>query len=427
MVYRSGIFTQDGADWAHSRALLRPQFTRGQVSHLELQEAHVQDFIRALPIGPLGWTEPVDMSTMFFHLTLDTASHFLFGKSVYSQRRGLQTSSEKEGEFGYDDSFANAFDTAQRHVVRRFKFQNQQWIATTSEFKNSCRQAHEYVDRLIQNIFDAQPNRKEPKWDDNEERYVFLEALHAENQDPIAIRSHALNMLLAGRDTTASLLSWLFYMLARHPSACTRLREVILTEFGTYDQPQQITFEKLKSCQYLQHCINETLRLFPPIPVNARVAARDTMLPHGGGPDRMAPIYIKKGEVVVYSVNCMHRREDLWGDDAGDFKPDRWVHCKPEWYVLDRPSPFLSFLPLIPFKIIQLNSTGRKFLPFNGGPRRCLGQQFALTEASYVTVRLLQHFDQLESLETGSTSDEPLSVVHSTPTGLKIRCHRAQG
>lgn len=432
-MYRSGIFTQDGADWAHSRALLRPQFTRGQVSHLELLEPHVQDLMRVLPIGSLDWTEPVDLSTNFFNLTLDTASDFLFGESVYSQRRGLhhQTSSEKDGEVENDDSFADAFETAQHHVVRRFKVPYQQWIAADSEFTNACRQAHEYVDRLIQNIFNAQPNRKESKWDGDKERYVFLEALHAENEGPIAIRSQALNMLLAGRDTTASLLSWLFYMLARHPPVCRKLREAILTEFGTYDLPQPITFEKLKSCRYLQQCLNETLRLCPPIPVNARVAVRDTMLPHGGGPDRMAPIYINKGEVVVYSVQCMHRRKDLWGDDAEEFKPDRWAHYKHDWYVLDGG----SLSPLNSPKFLSrrlkferpLKSIIRKFLPFNGGPRVCLGQQFALVEASYVIVRLLQRFDQLESVETRSTSKEPLSVIHMTPKGFKIRCHLAQG
>ena len=432
-MYRSGIFTQDGANWVHSRALLRPQFTRGQISHLELLKPHVQDLIQVLSIGSLGWTEPVDLSTKFFNLTLDTASDFLFGESVYSQRRGLhhQSSSEKEGKVENDGSFADAFDTAQRHVVKRFKVPYQQWIATNSEFTNACRQTHEYVDRLISNIINAPPSRTESKWDDDKERYVFFEALRAENEDPIAIRSQALNLLLAGRDTTASLLSWLFYMLARHPTVCRELREAILTEFGTYDLSQPITFEKLKSCRYLQHCLNETLRLCPPIPVNARVAVRDTMLPHGGGPDRMAPIYINKGEVVVYSVECMHRRKDLWGDDAEEFKPGRWAHCKHDWYVLDNRSlPALNSLKFLStgFEFERgLNSIIRNFLPFNGGPRVCLGQQFALTEASYVTVRLLQRFDQLESVETGSISKEPLSVVHMTPKGFKIQCHLASG
>lgn len=68
----------------------------------------------------------------------------------------------------------------------------------------------------------------------------------------------------------------------------------------------------------------------------------------------------------------MHRRKDLWGPDADEFVPERWDGLRPGW----------------------------EYLPFNGGPRICIGQQLALTEAGYVTVRLLQCFRQMESLDT---------------------------
>lgn len=117
------------------------------------------------------------------------------------------------------------------------------------------------------------------------------------------------------------------------------------------------------------------LRLFPPVPTNARIAFKDTVLPRGGGANGQAPIFVPKDTIFMYSVYSMHRRTDIYGPDALEFKPERW-------------SPDAPGGPLRP---------GWGFLPFNGGPRICVGQQYALTEASYTIVRLLQTFGELEN------------------------------
>lgn len=86
----------------------------------------------------------------------------------------------------------------------------------------------------------------------------------------------------------------------------------------------------------------------PPVPVNFRVATKDTSLPVGGGPDRTSPVYVKKGTIVTYSVYAMHRRTDLYGPDATSFRPERWE---------------------------ENARRGWDYLPFNGGPRICLGRK----------------------------------------------------
>ena len=117
------------------------------------------------------------------------------------------------------------------------------------------------------------------------------------------MRSQLLNILLAGRDTTASLLGWLFLCLSKDPKRYQKLRDTIIEQFGTYDHPTSITFEKIKSCQYLQHCNNEALRLYPVVPLNGRFANKDTVLPRGGGKDGKSPIFIPKNTAVDYSVH----------------------------------------------------------------------------------------------------------------------------
>jgi cytochrome P450 len=92
----SGIFTQDGKAWEHSRALLRPNFVRDQVSDLDLEENHVQDLFKVMPIQADGWTAETNIQQLFFRLTIDSATEFLFGESVDSQLSEAGLGSQKD-------------------------------------------------------------------------------------------------------------------------------------------------------------------------------------------------------------------------------------------------------------------------------------------------------------------------------------------
>ena len=341
----NGIFTLDGKGWEHSRAMLRPQFARDQISNLELEEKHVQNMMQALPVDGQGWID-TDLNLLFFRLTLDSATEFLFGESVDSQLNELP--GHEASDASRDSKlFASAFDLGQSYLATRSRLQTAYWLLNPSKFQKACTQTHDFVDRFVRLALSQDLREKELERGDGKERYIFLEALAAETKDPVELRSQLLNILLAGRDTTASLLGWLFYNLARHPRIFKQLREVVIDTFGTYEDPQDVTFARLKSCQFLQHCNNETLRLYAVVPVNGREAVRDTTLPRGGGPDGESPVFVRKGQNVEYSVHAMHHRRDLWGPDVEEFKPERW----------------------------QGRRVGWEYLPFNGGPRICLGRK----------------------------------------------------
>lgn len=177
-------------------------------------------------------------------------------------------------------------------------------------------------------------------------------------------------VMFAGRDTTAALLGWCLLRLSLHPDIYASLREKILQDFPADSQP---TFSQLKACRPLQYFIQEVLRLHSTVPVNNRMALKDTTLPVGGGADQQSPVAVKAGQTVVFSVYVMHRRKDLWGEDALEFRPSRWEERVPAW----------------------------QYLPFLGGPRVCLGQQFALTEAAFLLVRLVREFDRVEAVDEG--------------------------
>lgn len=141
----------------------------------------------------------------------------------------------------------------------------------------------------------------------------------------LAILTFTPGILLAGRDTTATLLSWVFIVLTKNPHVFNKLRESILADFGPAPSPDKpITFASLKSSKYLQHVLHETLRLHTSVPLNSRVAARDTVLPVGGGTDGTKPVAMRKGQQVNFTPYILHRRRDLWGEDVEEFKPERW-------------------------------------------------------------------------------------------------------
>jgi cytochrome P450 len=197
--------------------------------------------------------------------------------------------------------------------------------------------------------------------------YSFLYALAGFTRDRQVLRDQLIAVLLAGRDTTAATLSWTFFELSRHPEVVTRLRQEVLDTIGPDRKP---TYDDLKSMKYLQYVLNETLRLYPAVPFNVRFAHHDTSLPTGGGPRGDQPMAVLKGSPVGYSTLTMQRRKDIFGADVDEFRPERW---EGGW------SP-----------------KAWTYIPFNGGPRICIGQQFAITEMQYTLVRLLQRYDTVE-------------------------------
>ncbi|KAF1946402.1 cytochrome P450 52A12 [Clathrospora elynae] len=403
-----GIFSTDGEEWAHARSLLRPQFARDQVSDLDLEEEHVQNLIRVISVNQDGWTAVTNLQPLLFRLTIDSATEFLFGESVDSQLTSLPDYVSSRPPMAVNEKdFALSFDTAQAKIATATRMGDLYWVAFDKTFKEHCNRCHKFIDHYVQLALSKEKKDLIKTTSSGKQKYVFLDALAESTRDPIELRSHMISILLAGRDTTASLLSYIFMLFTRHPDVYAKLRSIVLEEFGTYSKPKNLTFSNLKSCNYLQWIMNETLRLYPVVPIDSRRALRDTTLPLGGGPNGTAPIYIKEGQHVDYSVYVLHRRKDLWGADADEFKPDRWDGRKSGW----------------------------EYLPFNGGPRICIGQQFALTEAGYVIVRLAQKFEEIESVGNSWEAVEKggmgytrhgVSLTGCPADGVKVRMKEAR-
>ena len=149
-------------------------------------------------------------------------------------------------------------------------------------FYVGLRLINDYVNFFITRVLSLSEEEKGSEKEKNakDEGYTFLHALSQYTSSREVMRDQLVAILLAGRDTTAGTLSFLFAELSRHPDVLQKLRKEILTNIGPHKRP---SFEDIRSCTYLQRTIQETLRLYPAVPYNIRLALKDTTLPKGGG------------------------------------------------------------------------------------------------------------------------------------------------
>lgn len=247
---------------------------------------------------------------------------------------------------------------------------------------------------------------------------TFLHALARRTRDRKVIRDQLVALLLAGRDTTSTTMSWMILELARKPAVVAKLREEIAQVVGT--RGERPTYENIKDMKYLTWIINETLRLYPVVPFNVRTSLTDTTLPRGGGPDGTQPIGIPKDTAIGYSTLIMQRRRDLYPPISEDFPydplewvPERWATWQPRQHG------------------------GWTFIPFNGGPRICIGQQcefnmpfgerfdstdmilVAMVEMAYVIIRLFTEYDRI--IDYGNDDVQlGITITLSPHPGVKV-------
>ncbi|KAL2062429.1 hypothetical protein VTL71DRAFT_6695 [Oculimacula yallundae] len=387
-----GIFTQDGEDWKHSRDLLRTLFMSKRLGSFQEVQESAEALIKCISVGKF-----VDFQPLIFSLTLDTTTYLLFGRSIRSLTDG-----NKEAQ-----AFGEAFRISQEYLSHRGRLGPLYWLLNTKRFRDSNAVVHRWIDNEIgaalktYNSIDVKTGSR--KSTDS----GFLGSLLEDNQDPKVLRDAMLNVLLAGRDTTGCLLTWTLRLLVSHDQVMTKLRDEVREIVGVGRKGRLPDRNDIKKMHYLSYVLKEVLRLYPSVPINSRTATKTTALPTGGGLDGRAPVLVRKGTALGFPVYCMHRRTDLYGNDAELFRPERW---DPDDVANE----------------VDLRSIGWGYLPFNGGPRVCIGQEFALLESSYLIVRLLQEFHSFEPdptrpMPTVAQEKQDVTLVLASGDGCWIR------
>jgi cytochrome P450 len=220
---------------------------------------------------------------------------------------------------------------------------------------------------------------------------LYLEEETADNGndapfEPKKLRDFLVGFLAAGQDTTATAMSWFVVMINRYPDVLRRVRQEIEDELpGLASGKKRVpSLEDTQQLVYLEAAIKETQRLFPVAPISGRTATRDVTMSNG--------VFLAKGTSVHMPHYSMGRMKAVWGEDAEEFRPERWID--PDTGRVAAVSPF-------------------KFSAFYGGPHTCLGMKFAISEIKVTLATLLSRFDF-------QTSRDPFDYTYRMALSLRI-------
>ncbi|GLE05492.1 hypothetical protein PINS_up014515 [Pythium insidiosum] len=377
-----GIFAADGHEWLHQRKTGSNLFTarqlRDSMSHTigELLPA-----LHRVIDGAAARGETLDLKTVLHKFTLDAFTRIGFGCEFGC----LETDQEHP--------FEAAFDHAQRILSLRLLTPPVYW--KTLRFLNlgmerELREHIQVIDRTIFDIISRSLDAHKRQCSDTtasaaasvspsyssssgaaSKNLVSLfidanaDASHA--VDAGSLRDVVVNFLVAGRDTSAQALSWLFVELTRHPHIETRIRDELrmkLPRLFTSSDCIAPTAEELQRLPYLEAAIKETLRLHPSVPMNSRRAVHDTVLSDG--------TFVPAGEFVAVPSYAIGRMTHVWGPDACAFRPERWLDLK------------------APTGLITVSAF--KFSAFHAGPRTCLGMHLAMLQMKMLVASVLSKF-----------------------------------
>uniref|UniRef100_A0A803KYY3 Cytochrome P450 704C1-like n=1 Tax=Chenopodium quinoa TaxID=63459 RepID=A0A803KYY3_CHEQI len=352
-----GIFTVDGEKWRNQRKVSSHEFSTRMLRDYSSKIFRTNAVKLADIISYAANSDQImDIQDLFMKSTLDSIFKVALGVDLDSM-----CGSNEEGK-----KFGQAFDDASASTMLRYvdifwpikKFLN---IGAEAKLKRSVKIVDEFVYKLISNKVElmksSQCNDSEMQMKKDDILSRFLEQ---SDTDLKYLRDIILSFVIAGKDTTAVTLSWFVYMLCKHQNIQENVAE-----------------------EYLHAALTETLRLYPAVPMDPKMCFSNDTLPDGYS--------VNKGDTVAYQPYAMGRMSYIWGDDAEDFRPERWL------------SKDGIFQPENPFK----------FTAFQAGPRICLGKEFAYRQMKIIAAVLLSSF-------IFKLGDEKSTVTYRTMINLHV-------
>ncbi|KAJ3076550.1 hypothetical protein HDU98_002542 [Podochytrium sp. JEL0797] len=372
-----GIFNADGEEWKIQRKLAAKIFNVKNFKDYvrDVFSGEMRSFAKVLEFHAEDGSE-FDLQELFFRFTFDTFARIGFGVEMDSMTTGTVP-------------FMAAFDAAQAHIVNRNLTPCWEFV---EKWNGEAKIQRGHIN-LIREFGSTMVNEKRSLGlgsnqflAENDLLALLMRATDEEGNAPsdIVLIDYCLNFMLGGRDTTACTLSWATFMLHKHPNVQAKL----LQEISTVLNGAAPTYDQIRNhMPYANAILSETLRLYPGVPRNRKEANMDVTLPDG--------TMVSKGGIVSWSAYAMGRTEAIWGPDAKEFKPERWLA------MAKQPSPF-------------------DYPVFNAGPRMCLGKSMAELQVVFVLVELNRRF----KIEV--TNEEHVtylfSVLMPMKNGLKVKC-----
>jgi len=345
-----GLVNSHGEAWLRQRKLLAQGFKSSHLTKLlpmqqDVLQELMEGFDRDVRQGP------VDMYQQMVRFTLR-----LVGKSMFGRSMG----DEELARIGETISMIQAFIL--RQVVQPWKIP---WFRFSGQSEQHQQLRRDGDAIALQHI----RARLKEGVGDNDFLRILIETRYHDTGEPMSeamVLIESLQLLVAGNETSSNALTWIFYLLARHPRYIREIREEIAAVIGDH----AVDFQNLHQLSATMRVMDEALRLYPPFWMIDRIALRD---------DEVNGVRIPAGTLVIPYIYGTHRNPDQWQDvesfDPRRFEPDRRKQRHPFAY-----------------------------LPFGGGPRVCIGNNMAVMQILMIIVAVVRNYDFALS------KDEPIAI-----------------
>ncbi|PWZ54208.1 Cytochrome P450 94A1 [Zea mays] len=366
-----GIFNADGEAWRAQRKVASHEFNTRSLRAFVARCVHAELHGRLLPLlrRAAASGSPLDLQDVLERFAFDNICRVAFDHDP----RQLPD----DGDDTADSSFADAFRDAANLSAGRFRYAVPGFwkikkalnLGSEKRLRESIAMVHDFADRIIQ-------SRREEMLSAGFEKHDLLSRFMASqdetySESKVPLRDVVISFLLAGRETTSSALTWFFWLLSSRTDVQHRIRDEVAAVRARRAQPQDdvdsvvgFDLDEIREMHYVHAAITESMRLYPPVPVNSLLAETDDVLPDGTA--------VRAGWFVAYNSYGMGRMESVWGDDAREYRPERWLN----------PSDGM-FRPDSPFR----------FVAFHAGPRLCLGKEMAYIQMKSIVACVLEELD----------------------------------
>ncbi|KAK9671255.1 hypothetical protein RND81_12G017100 [Saponaria officinalis] len=372
----NGIFNVDGDLWKHQRKTASFEFNKRSLKTFSLDITRSEISTCLIPLLQRvsnGSGVTIDMQDVLERFAFDTVCKLAFNVDPSC----LLSLVESDGSGRVESGFMRAFEEAATLSSGRYRYAFPS-LCTVKKFFNvgsekrlreSIRTVHDFADNIIRSRLEE---IKKSADRNNNYRDLLSRFIESNNDndndlshDTNFLRDVVISFILAGRDTTSSGLSWFFWLLSHNPGVLEKIRtEVrdVRTRAGkrvgdTFD------FDDLIEMNYLHGALSESLRLYPPVPIDTRTCSNDDILPDG--------TEIGKNWFITYNTYAMGRMESIWGKDCLQFQPERWID---ENGLYKPDNPF-------------------RFLVFHAGPRICLGKELAYIQMKSIAACVVEQFE----------------------------------
>lgn len=332
-----GIFNVDGDLWFKQRKTASQMFTANRFKQ------HIWKVVRkncdkVISLLRASQEPTVDIFNVLNRFTLDSIGEIGFGTDIGSLENP-------------ESPFLGSFDAAQRLMFIRFvlpcwRLLRFLGLGPERHSRHHMQKLREYSRQIVVRLSSSLDT---PAGDS----FVGLFMKSGSNYSVEFLVDLVLNFIIAGRDTTAQAMSWCLFLIMQHPEVEERILQEVQSVFG--DQP--ITYDQLFQLTYTEAVLRESLRLYPSVPMDPKCPSEPETLPDG--------TFVPRGTSLFYNSYAMGRSTNIWGADALEFRPDRWLNAEPK-------DPY-------------------EYPVFHAGPRECLGKRLAMVEMKTVVASLIKH------------------------------------